>query len=223
MNPEDGKRIGIISATKSETAVLAQFLCLDGKEVASVAGVNVFQGEWRGLSIIIIKSGVGKVHAAMGTQTMIDRFHPDVVVNIGTAASLSEQLSVGDVIIPTSAIQWDFNLSALYAHTNNTTVVSVPNNIASSGIIATGDAFVTDTTLKHQIREETGAIALDMESAAVAEVCSRNMVPCLIIKGISDDASRVAPGDLQANLNLVMFKACSTLQTILSAIPTTTK
>lgn len=82
------------------------------------------------------------------------------------------------MVVPTSVIQWDFDLSALYSHTDNQTEVAVPEAVESAGIMATGDTFVADERMKDRIKGTTGAIALDMESAAVAEVCSRNDVPC---------------------------------------------
>jgi adenosylhomocysteine nucleosidase len=66
------------------------------------------------------------------------------------------------------------------------------------GIIATGDAFVASRAVKAELRAELGADAVEMEGAAVAQVCHQLSVPCIVIRSISDEADENAERDLEA-------------------------
>ncbi len=59
---------------------------------------------------------------------------------------------------------------------------------AVRGIIVTGDVFVSSPSKKEELRKKMNASAVDMEGAAVAQICRQFNVPCLVIRGISDSA-----------------------------------
>lgn len=195
----------IVAATRTETGLIIDYLFNQedlSRVKGTLSGMDVESGTWRNRRVVVIRTGVGKVNAAMGTQSVVDAYKPDLVIHIGAAAGLDETLKPGEVVIPWGTIEWDLDLSAIYPKTNNEHTVPLPDGIESypaGSIIATGDTFIVDQGLASSIGVETHAICLDMESAAIAAVCSRNTVPCLIIKGITDRANNTSPDDLQQN------------------------
>lgn len=155
---------------------------------------------------ILIKSGVGKVNAARTTQILIDKFNVDAVINVGSAGALNEALDYGDLIISTSCVQHDFDITC-FDHPKGyitdigveikadeeliETLKNASEKIDKSvkvvkGIIATGDQFNCTPDIKYTLRQTFNAECEEMEGAAVAQVCMLCNVPFVIVRSISD-------------------------------------
>lgn len=202
--------IGIICAMKIEADAIRASLTDTRTEV--VSGVEFTVGKRYGKEIVLAVCGIGKVFAAICTEAMILRFAPTLILNSGVAGTLTEALSIGDIAIAKNLVQHDMDTSPLgdpvglvsginkiYFDADEAAVAAFAKATASVGVnsvigtIASGDQFMSDTAKKNAIRDRFGAIACEMEGAAIAHVAYVNNVPFAVLRAISDSAS----GDAQ--------------------------
>lgn len=178
-------------------------------ESKSVDGVTFYKGKLGETEVVSVECGVGKVNAAICTRMMIDMYNPDCIINSGVAGALSTQVSVGDIVIATSAVQHDYDTTGLgepkgMITCNGENIINFPadeelserlfeaaGNLADTkvfrGVIATGDEFVHSTERRLSLGEEFNALACEMEGGAIAQVCYRAGKPFCILRSISDD------------------------------------
>lgn len=173
-----------------------------------------YEGEWKGRSLIVMKSGVGKVNAAMATQYLISHFPLRAVISQGVAGAVHPQLNIGDIVLGDSHIQHDLNVTALGFEKGEipySTVHDFPGDPIllkkakqaceklgfsyMAGRIISGDQFISDPEIIRELSREFSAHAVDMEIAAIAQVCHINQMPFLSAKAISDRADRMAHAD----------------------------
>ena len=210
---------------------------MQNEETIHHGTLTVTKGELFSHSVILAKSGVGKVNSAMNTQYIIDKFMPDIIINTGVAGGLALDLKVGDVVVATSLVQHDFDASAFgYAkgyicngiepdkptlfHSNKALIETLERAIPDlhKGIIATGDTFVASKEKKQEIIELFGASAVEMEGASVAQVASANNIPFIVIRAISDLADGTKMGT-QNDFEKTMAKISSdTVEILLKTI-----
>lgn len=145
-------------------------------------------------------SGIGKVNAAMAASSLIDSFHPDCMLSIGVAGSFAEGVQEGDVIIASQTAYHDVWCGE---HCSFGQVEGQPARFACDpellskataalpearvGLDITGDQFYI--SMEEDARQKAlypDALAIDMEAAAVAQVCRTKNVPFLAVKIISD-------------------------------------
>ena len=212
---------GIIGAMESEVAQLRD--ALSQRETAECSGIAFHCGTLGKCRVALVRCGVGKVNAARCAQILIDRFGVDDLVNTGIAGGVGKGLHVGDVVIGTELVQHDFDVSAFgYARGNlcdaaqrdaPTVFRSDPALIEAfraaaeslidsarvkTGRIATGDRFVASATEKRAIAEDFGAVAVEMEGGAVAQVAAAAGVPFIVLRAVSDLADGSAHESFQA-------------------------
>lgn len=196
---------GIICALEYEASLLISKL--ENKKETTITNINFYEGTLNGKDIVIAVCGVGKVFAAICTQTMILKFSPDLIINTGVAGAIHPLLKCGDIAIATSVVQHDMDTSPLgdpiglisginkiYFECNEAVVCKI-NEIAKSlglnvlsGTIASGDQFVASFEKKEFIQNNFNAIACDMEAAAIGHSCFVNNTAFCIIRAISDSA-----------------------------------
>lgn len=202
-------KISIIGAMECEIDDIKKELS-DVKE-HSYADLKIYTGNIKDKFIILAQSGVGKVNAALNTQYIINTFKPDIIINTGVAGGIADGLEVGDIVIGTYLVQHDFDVTVLgYAKGYMCTGVekdkptkyycdknlvdkfqsSLEKNMASTkihqGVIASGDKFISGKEIKKEINEYFGAIAVEMEGCAIAQVATRNKIPFVVTRAISD-------------------------------------
>ena len=198
--------IGIITAVPTERdAVLEKATNI---KPFTIYEIEFYEGLIHHTPCIIAMSGVGKVNAARCTQLMIDKFGPGKIVNIGSAGALHPDLNIGDVIISTSCIQHDVDLTVFglkkgsfgglengfikadtyfAKHCETAMQKSIGGEFKIySGPIATGDQFNDSPEKKAQLYEEFGAYCNEMEGGAIAQVCAACQIPFVVIRSISD-------------------------------------
>lgn len=197
--------IGIIGAMEVEVASLKEKM--ENKETKTVSGIEFVKGTLCGTEAVVAKCGVGKVFAALCAQTMILEYSPDCIINTGVAGSLSEKLGVCDVAVASAVVQHDMDTSPIgdpVGLISGINVVEIPADKAVSdrlcsivkesgtncvsGIIASGDQFIASKEKKEYIEKTFGAIACEMEGAAIGHVCFVNKVPFAVLRAISDNA-----------------------------------
>ncbi|WP_087971753.1 5'-methylthioadenosine/S-adenosylhomocysteine nucleosidase [Oceanobacillus rekensis] len=200
-------KIGIIGAMDEEIALLMENMT-DSQE-KTVANCLFIEGKIHQKDVVLLKSGIGKVNAAMATTIMHERFSPAYVINTGSAGGFAEKLEVGDVVISTEVVHHDVDVTAFdYAygqvpgHPAMYTAdkmliekaVSATYNLDinyEKGIIATGDTFMEDPERVLFVREKFPTmLASEMEAAAVAQVCYQYEKPFVIIRALSDIAGK---------------------------------
>lgn len=213
------KTIGIIAAMDSEAALIKDKMQL---AVAKSAVGAVFHiGSLNGKSVVLVKSGVGKVNAAVCAQALIDLFAVDCVINTGVAGAIHKDLKIGDIVISTEAVQHDFDCTALgypvgeipwmdkSIFAADESLLDIAKKAAEElsaetgcGVyaarIASGDMFVAGRDKKHQIWKTVSAYCAEMEGAAIAQACTLNKVPFIIIRSISDNADDSGPSDFDS-------------------------
>lgn len=234
------KTFAIIGAMDCEIEKLQEIM----QDIKTVDHFNltIFTGKICNHNVILAKSGVGKVNAALNTQYIIDKFDPDYIINTGVAGGIAPNLQVGDIVIGETLVQHDFDASALgYAKgymcngiepdkptlfysnkeliTKFEAAMTAANDVnVHKGIIATGDTFVSSSEKKQELANLFNATAVEMEACAIAQTANKNHVPCLIIRAISDLADGSAPLSLsQVETKMAQF-ASTTIAVLLRNI-----
>ncbi|MED2972406.1 5'-methylthioadenosine/S-adenosylhomocysteine nucleosidase [Fictibacillus sp. B-59209] len=203
-------KIGIIGAMEEEVIILRDKL--SHRQDKTLAGCEFYTGKIDGIDIILLKSGIGKVNAAIGTTLMIEMFQPDCLINTGSAGGFHKDLNVGDVVISTEVRHHDVDatifgyeygqvpqMPAYYVPDADLVSIAVKSAEKVSGIqvakglIASGDSFMSDHERVEFIRTKlAGLYAAEMEAAAIAQVAYQFKVPFVIIRSLSDIAGKDA-------------------------------
>lgn len=171
---------------------------------ATVNGFTFYKGERSGHTLVACKCGIGKVNAALGVLTLIDTYHPALVINTGVAGgtgATSDPAKVLDVVLASEIAYHDVwcgpgTERGQAAGCPSRFSCPLPSDIVDSlnvktGLIASGDIFVDDPAdLARILSLYPEAKAVDMESAAIAQVCFIKSVPFVCIRVVSD-----TPGD----------------------------
>ena len=231
---------GVIGAMESEITKLRSLLT--APERADIAGLTFYSGTLGAHRVILVQSGIGKVNAARCTQILIDRFSPDYIVNTGIAGGVGTGLCVADVVIGTELVQHDFDIS-VFGHARGYLATGVDHDKPTvfhsdaalveaaraaacsviepgrvkTGRIASGDQFISELSVKHDIAAYFGAAAAEMEGCAIAQTAAYSGVPFVVIRAISDLADDSAPdssidleqmtADLSASILEAMLRA----------------
>ncbi len=199
-------KIGVIGAMSVEVDALKAKL--KDCEAVKISGVDFFCGRLADKDVVVAQCGIGKVFAAICAQTMIISFGVTHIINTGVAGTLSERLSILDVAIADGVVQHDMDTSpigdpvGLISGINKIVLptsdymAKIAADVAGElgvknerGIIASGDQFISNFGRKRYIVDNFGAIACEMEGAAIGHVCYVNGIECLIVRAISDSAS----------------------------------
>ena len=197
--------IGIIAAMNVEMQALRSHI--ENPVSETISGIEFVRGTIQGREVVTAVCGIGKVFAAMCAQTMILRYSPECVINTGVAGTLTDKLTIGNIAVSSCVVQHDMDTSALgdpKGLISGINKVELPadealgaklsacakaHNIATvTGPIASGDQFISSGARKDFICKTFGAIACEMEGAAVGHVCYVNHVPVCILRAISDSA-----------------------------------
>ena len=195
---------GIIGALDEEVALVKEKMTV--VEEHTLYGRTFYTGSIGEKNIVLVWCGVGKVNAARTTQILIDNYKLDYIINVGTAGGLKEDIEIGDVVIADKLVQHDFDITAgghekgyishlgKYFYSNKDLINKTENVMESLdenfntfiGTIATGDIFVQDVDVRNKIKEEFEPACTEMEGAAIAQVCTLDNMPFVVIRAISD-------------------------------------
>ena len=104
-------KIGIIGAMKSEVASLKEAMEVSRRE--EKAGMEFCEGRLGSREVVVVQSGIGKVHAAICAQILVDDFAVTHIINTGCAGSLNASLDIGDIVVSVDAVQHDFTVEAI--------------------------------------------------------------------------------------------------------------
>lgn len=156
----------------------------------------VIRGVIGGNEVIITSGCVGKIETAALVQSLIDHYKISAIVFVGAAGALKSDLSIGSIVAGSGYIEYDFtprvNVDLILEPRQNCFSDFLEKNDFVSGLIASGDRFITTDAEAKRIFESTSALCVDMDSAAAAKVCIENDIEFLSLKVIVDIAGSKA-------------------------------
>lgn len=195
--------LGIIGAMDTEVNALKAKVT--GKVVTKIAGVDFVCGTIENVMVCIAQCSPGKVNAALCTQAMIDKFSPDMIINVGVGCSLSSDVVIKNIVIATDVCQYDMDITALgeprgFINGLNRIKIETDSELSEllaraaiicgekihRGTVASGDTFIASDRLKQNLNSEFDAICGEMEGGAVGHVCAANNIPFAVLRSISD-------------------------------------
>ena len=206
--------IGIIGAMDEEVAQIVEVMTIEKEETK--AQMNFKQGKLNGKDVVVVRSGIGKVNAAVCTQILADDFKVDYVINTGIAGSLKAEIDIADVVISSDVLHHDMDATGFgYAlgqiprmdtlsfkadeRLIELAKESCAKAVASVGVhvgrVVSGDQFISDKAVKDRISSEFAGYCTEMEGAAIAQAAYLNKVPFVILRAISDKADDSATMD----------------------------
>lgn len=212
--------LGIIGAMDEEVAKLKE--CLKDCRIETYAGMRFYCGILCRTPAVVVRSGIGKVNAAVCTQILVDRYHVDKVINTGIAGSLRAEINIGDIVLSTDLVQHDMDATGFGYPVGQVPQMDIfafpadeelrelaktccervnPDIHAYCGRIVSGDQFISDKEKKQWLADTFKGSCTEMEGAAIAQTAWLNKVPVLIIRAISDKA------DDSANMDYQTFEA----------------
>ena len=193
-------KIGIITAMSSEQKQLANQL--DNKTEHREGPFAYIEGTVKNNTHILMQCGIGKVNAAAGTVELIRNFQPDCIISTGVAGGIDSELNVMDVVVSRNIVYHDVWCGEGNAYgqiqgfptffRGDDTLYNCALSLDTEtpihgGLICTGDKFITDRTELTAIKQNfPEGLAVDMESAAIAQVCHLYRVPFISFRIISD-------------------------------------
>ncbi|MNI49454.1 5'-methylthioadenosine/S-adenosylhomocysteine nucleosidase [compost metagenome] len=211
------RKIALIGAMNEEIDLLVKHM--EGITESIKAGITFREGTYLGKQVVVCKSGVGKVNAAVTTQILIDQFRVEAILFTGVAGALDPELNIGDIVVSTECMQHDMDVTALgfargmipYEETSIFAANAGLQELAMAsgerlfqgrvkqGRVLSGDQFVASRTVVEELHRDLGGSCTEMEGAAVAQVSSMNGIPFVVIRSMSDKA------DGSADVNFAEF------------------
>ncbi|MCM3710820.1 5'-methylthioadenosine/S-adenosylhomocysteine nucleosidase [Sporosarcina luteola] len=201
-------KIAIIGAMEQEVEILRGKI--ESPTSREIAGCEFIEGNIGQHEVILVKSGIGKVNAAVATTVLIQEYRPDAVLNTGSAGGLKESLEVGTIVISDEVRHHDVDATAFGYEVGQVpgmppsfpadekliriakeAVVEVGEHEYAVGLIASGDVFMSDAARVEVVKGQFPTmIAAEMEAAAVAQVCHQFGTPFVVIRALSDIAGK---------------------------------
>ena len=228
-------KIGIIGAMDVEVRMLKDMM--QDAVVTRISGIEYYAGTISNVPVVVAQAGIGKVNAAVCTEAMILKYEPTAIINIGVAGGLSAKLKVGDIAVADNVCEHDMDTTVFgdpLGFITGINKVNIPcdewvsgtllsaaekiegiNTIC--GTIVSGDQFISSKEKKAQLIENFGAVATEMEGAAIGHVCCMNEVPFGVLRAISDSADDEA--DMSFN-EFCQMAAKNSVAVILSFLET---
>lgn len=230
--------IGIIGAMDEEIEMLRAAMATPEEEEAG--GCLFIKGTMEDREVIVVKSGIGKVNAAIATALLIEKYQPECVINTGSAGGFHKDLEVGDIVISTEVRYHDVDVTAFDyeygqipqmppAFTANSELVAaavqaakkLPNLHVTEGLIASGDVFMSDGERVAFVTSKfPELLAAEMEAAAIAQTCTRFGVPFVVIRSLSDIAGKDSQVSFDQFLKTAAEHSAAVVQYMLKELKT---
>lgn len=201
-------KIAVIGAMEEEVELLRNEI--ENPETKTIANSEFTSGTYKNHEVVLLRSGIGKVNAAMTTSILLSEYKPDYVINTGSAGGYDPNLEVGAIVISDEVRHHDVDVTAFGYEIGQVpqlpaafkadkhlmrlaedAVYEIGEHQAATGLIATGDIFMHDPAKVEQVRIHFPQMkACEMEAAAVAQVCHQFEVPFVVIRALSDIAGK---------------------------------
>ncbi len=208
------KKIGIIGAMEVEVSSLKSAMKVS--RMLKKAQMEFLEGELEGCQAVIVRSGIGKVNAAVCTQILVDEFGVDGVINTGIAGSLKAEINIGDIVLSTDVLHHDMDATGFgyplgqipqmdaFSFQADEQMRKLAKEVCEEvnpeirvfeGRVVSGDQFISSREVKDKIKENFDGCCTEMEGAAIAQTAYLNQIPFVIIRAISDKADDSATMD----------------------------
>lgn len=205
------KKIGIIGAMDEEVNILKGRM--KDVTIKTIASMEFYEGKLCEKDVVVVRSGIGKVNAAVCTQILADIYRIDAVINTGVAGSLKNEIDIADIVLSTDVQQHDMDATGfgyelgviprmdcsifqtdeqLLKIAKEVCTQVIPEVGVHTGRIVSGDQFISDSDKKEWLSRNFGAYCTEMEGASIAQTAYLNHIPFLIIRAISDKADHSA-------------------------------
>ena len=208
------KKIGIIGAMEVEVASLKSAMKVS--RMLKKAQMEFLEGKLEGCQAVVVRSGIGKVNAAVCTQILVDEFGVDGVINTGIAGSLKAEINIGDIVLSTDVLHHDMDATGFgyplgqipqmdaFSFQADEQMRKLAKEVCEEvnpeirvfeGRVVSGDQFISSREVKDKIKENFDGCCTEMEGAAIAQTAYLNQIPFVIIRAISDKADDSATMD----------------------------
>ena len=220
--------IGIICAEEKELIEIKKLI--NNIEEKNIYEKTFYIGTIENKNIVLVKCNVGKVNSARVCQMLIDNFSVELVINVGTAGSVDNSLEIGDVVVATELVQYDFDVIPFGRKLGEIENIGESINVdekllnlfdgmnVRKGIIASGDKFIVNKEEKDNIKNIFNALCIEMEGASIAQVCYLDKIPFLVIRSITDKQDGSSKIDFETFLESSSKVAANILKEVLSKI-----
>lgn len=118
-----------------------------------------------------------------------------LVVSAGVCGGLDPALRSGDLVLPDGVIN-EGGLRLPVTGALEQRAAAAGDAPAQTGVMATASLVVATPAAKAALRAATGAVAVDMESAAILEAAAARGCFSLVVRAVSDDARETLPDEL---------------------------
>lgn len=200
------KKLALIGAMNEEIELLVAHMANVRETVK--AGITFREGTYFGKEVVVCRTGVGKVNAAVTTQILIDAFAVEAIIFTGVAGALDPELNIGDLVVSTECMQHDMDVTPLgfargiipyEAKSVFAADVKLVELAAASGEklfpgkvkqgrVLSGDQFIANREVVADLHKTLEGVCVEMEGASVAQVCSMNAIPYVVLRSMSDKA-----------------------------------
>ena len=181
-------KIGIIGAMDEEVAELKRDM--EVKSTTTMASMEFLEGTILGKDVVIVRSGIGKVNAAVCAEILAGIFHVDALINTGIAGSLNAKIDIGDIVISSDVLHHDMDATGfgypvgqiprmdVLSFTADDTLIQLAKKVCEqvnpeihthTGRIVSGDQFISDKSVKEKIIANFEGYCTEMEGAAIAQ------------------------------------------------------
>jgi adenosylhomocysteine nucleosidase len=201
-------KIAIIGAMEEEVSLLRSRM--QDLQTEIHAGYEFYLGTIDGVNVVLLRSGIGKVNAAISSTILLQLYQPDYVINTGSAGGFHTDLNVGDIVISSSVCHHDVDVTpfgydlgqvpgmpscflpdAKLVKAAQSSIQALNEVVHMHGLIATGDRFMHQAEDVDRTRNNfPEMIACEMEAAAIAQACHTFQTPFVIIRSLSDIAGK---------------------------------
>ncbi len=209
-------KIGIIGPAPEEINPLkARIDCL---QKDCKFGLEIVIGTYHDIDLVVTECGIGKVNAALMTQYLIDTYKITHFIVIGAAGAIDTTLRIADIVIADKIIHHDVDAGLLMRNhpylnvgyfTPDSTMLALSKKVKTKvfyGTLVTGEAFIDDMG-REEIINKFNPLAVDMETASMAQVCHVNCIPMLAIRSITDTPNERGLEAFEKNLKKAVKSA----------------
>ncbi|WP_407637891.1 5'-methylthioadenosine/adenosylhomocysteine nucleosidase [Desulfotalea psychrophila] len=205
-------KVGIIAAMEEELTLLVDRL--DNCEEVQLGHCKYYTGQINGVEVGLMRCGIGKVNAAIGTTLMIDKLKPKCLINTGVAGGFINEMNVGDIVISSSVRHHDADATAFgyelgqipdmpseFQADRRLVEMATKVNLKSKarifeGPVFSGDSFIhTTEQVENILKNFPQIMAVEMEGASIAQTSHLFNIPFVLIRSISDKVRETKSAD----------------------------
>jgi len=180
----------------------------------------------RKIKIMVMHGGWGKIAAAASTQYAIDRWKPELLVNLGTCGGFEGKIKRGEILLVEKTLVYDIYEQMgdpgshidHYATKIDLSWLNEPYPFqVRRGLLVSGDRDLAPDEIG-DLESKYGAIAGDWESGSISFVANRNHVPLLILRAVSDLVSEQG-GEVYGDQGMFEEAAARVMEQLIRCLP----